>query len=81
MLCRGMLSAFTLPGNFIPYDRFSANLQRKFILTASITSKQVFIDQMQSKSTDAKVRPQTYINKLFLKSESHYRIKEKPTNF
>ena len=81
MLFRGMSSAFTLSDNCIPYDHFSANLRRKLTLTASIISKQVFIDQMQSKSTDAKVRPQNYINKLFLKSESHYRIKERPKNF
>ena len=74
-----MSSAYMLSDNFIPYDRFSASLQRKYILTACLINKQVIIQQMRTKSTDAKARPQNYTNKLLMKSESHYRIKERPT--
>ena len=54
---------------------FSANS----VLTACIMSEQVILQHMQTKSTDAKARPQNYINKLLLKSESHHRIKERLT--
>lgn len=76
MRCRGMSSAFTLSDNLIPYDRFSASPRRKFMLTACMISKQVIIQQMRTKSTEA--RPQNNINKLLLKSVPHYRIKERP---
>ena len=79
MRCRGMSSAVTPSDNFIPYDCFSASLQRKFILTSCMMSKQVIIQQVQTTSTDAKARPQNYTKKLLLKSESHYKIKERPT--
>ena len=79
MRCGGMSSAVTPSDDFIPNDRFSASLPRKFILTACMISKQVIIQQMRTKSTDAKARPQNYTNKLLMKSESHYRIKERPT--
>ena len=79
MRCGGMSSAVTPSDNFIPDDRFSASLSLKFILTACMISKQVIIQQMRTKSTDAKARPQNYTKKLLMKSESHYRIKERPT--
>ena len=79
MRCRWMSSAVTPSDNFIPYDRFSASPQRKFILTSCMMSKQVIIQQVRTTSTDAKARPQNHTNKLLLKSESHYKIKERPT--
>ena len=79
MRCRGMSSAVTPSDNFTPNDRFSVSLPRKFIFTACMISKQVIIQQMRTKSTDAKARPQNYTKKLLMKSESHYRIKERPT--
>ena len=30
MCCRGMSSVYALSDNFIPYDRFSTSLRRKF---------------------------------------------------
>ena len=57
MRCRGMSSVFALSDNFIPHDRVSPRLQKKFILATCIISKQVFIHQMRTKSTDAKARP------------------------
>ena len=48
-----MSSADMLSDNFIPYDSFSASLQRKFILAACLIRKPVIIQQMRTKSTDA----------------------------
>ena len=79
MRCRGISSAVTPSDNFTPNDRFSVSLPRKFIFTACMISKQVIIQQMRTKSTNAKARPQNYTNKLLMKRESHYRIKERPT--
>ena len=78
MRCRGMSSAVTLIISFL-MTAFTASPQRKFILTSCMMSKQVIIQQVRTTSTDAKARPQNYTNKLLLKSESHYKIKERPT--
>ena len=81
MRCRGMSSAVTPSDNFTPNDRFSVSLPRKFIFTACMISKQVIIQQMRTKSTNAKARPQNYTNKLLMKSESHWRLRRGPEKF